>query len=286
MSKPKRSASSILNEASTAQLHAELDLGFDRSCAIWTNSNDRVRYDELDAHTFSFYMSGGLDVWRTDATPVHGWPGAVCIFPHGQSSEWLISSPLEMVHLNLPDEELRRFYSEMTDKDGRLIDIADVTYAKAGAMGEPFHRLAFAMMGGDTLMAEDAMVALMTEVFRQNDICSDQQLQIKGGLAPATRRRLVDYIEAHLDQTIRLQDLAGIAQLSEFHLQRSFKQSCGVSPNQYVAHRRIARAKEQIRAGEPLAQVSEACGFSSQAHFTRNFKYGTGLTPAAFRKTG
>lgn len=283
MSKTRRSTFSILYESSTAQKVAELDLGFGRSCAIWTNSDDHVLYDQLEGHTFSFYIRGGQGVWRMDQTPVHGWPGAVCIFPHGQSSEWLIGSPLEMVHLYMPDTELRRFYSEMFDRDGREISLADVTYSKAGALAPSFAGLANAMQQGDSIRAEEAMLDLVAGAFSQNGFSETRSSMLKGGLAPRTKRHLVEYIEAHLDEVIRLQDLANVANLSEFHLQRSFKESCGVSPHHFIAHRRIERAKEQIRSGDPLAQIAEACGFSSQSHFTRSFKAGVGVTPAGYR---
>jgi AraC family transcriptional regulator len=46
---------------------------------------------------------------------------------------------------------------------------------------------------------------------------------VRGGLAPVVRRRLADYIEAHLDRTSRLGMLAELACLSEYHLVRMFK---------------------------------------------------------------
>ncbi|WP_353744374.1 helix-turn-helix domain-containing protein [Roseovarius sp.] len=51
-----------------------------------------------------------------------------------------------------------------------------------------------------------------------------------------------------------------------------------------MAARRVERAKELIRNGEPLAQVAAACGFASQSHMTRAFRNGTGATPGAWRR--
>ena len=283
MNKPAKPVSSFLQESASACRMAGLDLGFGRSAAIWTNQDDQVRYEQLEGHTFSFYSRGGQGVWRVDGKPVHGWPGAVCIFPQGQSSEWLISTPLEMVHLYLPDEELRRAYSEMFDRDGRLLDVADVTYAPAGQLARPFQHLNAAIRSGETLRAEGAMLDLVGKVFARDRFCDIRLSQLKGGLASVVQKRVVEFIETHLDQTIRLQDLSLLAGLSEYHFQRSFKQSCGVSPHVWIAHRRIVRAKALIRANEPLSQIAACCGFSSQSHLTRSFKSGVGVTPAAYR---
>ncbi|WP_373235718.1 helix-turn-helix transcriptional regulator [Cohaesibacter celericrescens] len=283
MKKPSNSVSSFLYASPTASKTASLDLGFGRSCAVWVNQNDHVFYEQLEGHTFSFYVRGGQGVWRVDEKPVHGWPGAICIFPHGQSSEWVISQPLEMVHLYLPDQELRRMYSEWTDRDGRMLDLADITYAPAGDLAQPFAHLHRALGSTNVIGAEEAMLDLIGHVIAQDRFCEHRMARLAGGLAPAVKRRLVDYIEAHLDQSIRLRSLAQIAGLSEYHLQRSFKQSCGVSPNVWIAHRKLERAKAMIRAGGSLVQVADSCGFSSQSHFTRSFRSGMGMTPASYR---
>nr|WP_319389024.1 AraC family transcriptional regulator [uncultured Cohaesibacter sp.] len=274
----------FLRDSSSAVRHGSLDLGFGRSCAIWSNSQDHLSYDDLEGHALSFYVRDGQDVWRVDQEPKHGWPGAMCIFPQGQSSEWLVNGPLTMMHLYLPDEELRRCYSEMMDRDGRQIELAEATYVSPDDLIVPFAQLFQATNERNLLWAEEAMVELIAGVLAQKRFHGEVATPIRGGLAVLVKRRLVDYIEANLDQVIHLRDLGQIANLSEFHLQRSFKQTCGVSPNLYIAHRRVERAKGLIRAGEPLAQVADACGFSSQSHFTRSFKAGTGATPAAYRK--
>ena len=274
----------FLQDSSTAVRHGSLDLGFGRSSAIWSNEQDHVSYDELKGHAFSMYVRGGNDVWRIDQKPVRGWTGAFCIFPQGQSSEWQVNGDLTMMHLYVPDEELRRCYSEMMDREGRLIELADVTYARPEGLIVPFSRLFGETCAGNALGAEEAMVDLLAEVLAQKRFHGELVKPIKGGLSTSVKRSLQSFIEENLDQVIRLRDLAVLAGLSEFHLQRSFKQTCGVSPNLYVAHRRVERAKGLMRAGEPLVQIADACGFSSQSHFTRSFKAGTGVTPAAYRK--
>ena len=286
MSARPKPVSSFLAASPHASALRHVDLGFGRSATIWRNQDDHVTYDAPDGHTFSFYIRGGMGTRRIDAGAVHGWPGAVCVMPHGQTSEWDITDPFEFVHLYLPDGELRRVFAETFDRDARLMEMADLTYTEAPELTGPFQTLIAAMGADDPLMAEGAMADLLASVFASGRFCAPRRAGLAGGLAPHKLRQLRDFIEAHLDRTIRLQDLAELAGLSEFHLQRSFRASCGVSPHQWIAHRRIERAKDMIRAGDPLAQVAQACGYGSQSYLTRAFKAATGVTPSAYRAGG
>src|SRR5262245_54328185 len=101
------------------------------------------------------------------------------------------------------------------------------------------------------------------------------------------QRRLqavLNFIEAHLCSTITVRGLASLVNLSEFHFSRDFKAATGSSPYRYVSLRRLRRAQELLCAGErPLMEIAVACGFVSQASFTRAFSRATGLAPGQYR---
>src|SRR5207244_8166896 len=52
------------------------------------------------------------------------------------------------------------------------------------------------------------------------------------------------FVEANLERTIHLADLAGRAELSLHHFARAFKMSAGMTPRAFVEERRIERAKQ------------------------------------------
>ena len=60
-------------------------------------------------------------------------------------------------------------------------------------------------------------------------------------------RRVLDYIEAHLEQGLTLAELAGVACLSPSHFSRSVKQAVGMGPQRYTVQRRVERAKYLLR---------------------------------------
>ena len=108
--------------------------------------------------------------------------------------------------------------------------------------------------------------------------------QARGGLPPGAIRRVREYVEAHLSESMDLTELAGIAGLSVFHFARQFKQSAGVTPHHYLVQRRVERAQDMLsRTDLSLAEIALAAGFSDQSHLARHFRQMLGTTPGEFR---
>jgi AraC family transcriptional regulator len=100
-------------------------------------------------------------------------------------------------------------------------------------------------------------------------------------LRPAELRRVAERAAAGLGERLRLADLAAAADLSPFHFARAFRATVGESPHAWVMARRLERAREALRAGEPPAAVATALGFADQAHLTRAFRRRFGCTPGS-----
>lgn len=96
--------------------------------------------------------------------------------------------------------------------------------------------------------------------------------------------RVVEYLEAHLDEPVRRAELAALAGVSTFHFGRVFHAATGRTPHAFLTDRRIARARRLLADPTmPLAQVAQTCGFATQSHFTRVFHAHVGSTPGAYR---
>lgn len=108
----------------------------------------------------------------------------------------------------------------------------------------------------------------------------------QGGMTRLTVRRLEEFIEAHLDGELRLDELAAVAGLSKHHFLRTFRQTTGETPHQYVLAARIRRAKQKLVAanGSSITEIAMACGFSNSQNFATIFRKATGLTPSTFRR--
>jgi len=109
--------------------------------------------------------------------------------------------------------------------------------------------------------------------------------QIRGGLGTNRQRRIVDYIESHLDEDISLAALAAEAGLSPHHFGKAFKTTFGRPPCRYIAGRRVHKAKEMLLADHAsITEIALSLGFSSHSHFTDVFRKITGTTPSQFRR--
>lgn len=88
-------------------------------------------------------------------------------------------------------------------------------------------QLADAVAAGDVLYAESALAELYGAL-------KSKPVIVRAGLASNLMRRIDDWIEANLDQTIHLDDLAMLANLSGFHFHRMFRLSRGIAPHAWV----------------------------------------------------
>ena len=108
---------------------------------------------------------------------------------------------------------------------------------------------------------------------------------VRGGVAPAALRRVLEHVEQHFSENISSATLATIAGLSPGHFNRAFKQSTGFSPHQYVVQRRVAAATELLeKTDHSLADVALETGFAHQSHFCHVYLVATGETPGAWRR--
>src|SRR6266566_965810 len=92
------------------------------------------------------------------------------------------------------------------------------------------------------------------------------------------------FIESHLAGNLSLDEIAGVAGVSRFHMVRAFAAATGFSVMRYVRARRLTEAARALARGAPdiltLALDSE---YGSHEAFTRAFRDHFGMTPEAVR---
>jgi AraC-like DNA-binding protein len=94
--------------------------------------------------------------------------------------------------------------------------------------------------------------------------------------------RVRAYLQDHYSREISLEHLAQIAELSSFHLNRSFRQTFGMPPHAYQIQLRILKAKRLLRQELSIEKVAIETGFSSQSHFGLHFKRLVFVTPMQY----
>lgn len=94
-----------------------------------------------------------------------------------------------------------------------------------------------------------------------------------------------NYIRENFARHITLADLAKAVGYSPNYFHHVFTTVMGITPAQYLLEERIRHAKQKLLLPNlSISTIAYTCGFSSQSHFTQQFRETVGLTPAKYRR--
>lgn len=252
---------------SRAQLTRRADLSLSLQLAIWANQDDEVHYRQQGHHTLSVYLAGGQGSQLKGDAQARGEAGRFCIFPAGHESRWVV---------------------RLLDAEPRSITLVPQIYAQdaayvhwAQALGQLDWSDAQQAWQADALSAQ-----ILDRLVLQSAAPQQRQKLLRplGGLSSTARRRVLEYIEAHLanSKALSLSALAQVAALSEFHFARMFHQSMGCTVHDWVMQQRLQSVRQRLLARGPspaLSLLAAQTGFSSASHLLRSFRKQFGLTP-------
>jgi AraC-like DNA-binding protein len=97
--------------------------------------------------------------------------------------------------------------------------------------------------------------------------------------------RVIRAMYERLDEPLSLQDMADVAMLSPYHLNRVFRNITGLPPRKFLATLRIEAAKRLLLTTD--LSVTEVCfevGYNSQGTFTTLFTQFVGVSPRQLRR--
>lgn len=95
--------------------------------------------------------------------------------------------------------------------------------------------------------------------------------------------RAVEWINAHLDRTITLDEVAAAVFLSPGRLRHLFVEQTGMGLRPYVLWRRFLRVWQAIMNGRSISAAAHEGGFADAAHLTRTSRRMFGVSPSMFR---
>lgn len=94
----------------------------------------------------------------------------------------------------------------------------------------------------------------------------------------------IEYIHGHFGERITLGELAAIANLSESHFIRVFKESTGKTPKEYLLLIRLDKAKKMLQnSNMKNAEIALDCGFNNPSHFSNTFNKHFKVSPFKYR---
>jgi AraC family transcriptional regulator len=244
----------------------------------------------LDHHFAVLHLGGGKRVYRSgDGSKkiADVQPGGISVTPAGCGFVWHTEGPIDFAHLYVGPDQLDRAAIEWFDRDSASLSLRP-------AVGESDSLLSAVM---SSMLEEAAQPGFASELYLDSLFdaftirllirFSNLQLtchRARHALAPYRLRRVRDYVDSHLADSISLGSMAEVAGLSRFHFSRAFCHATGLPPAAYVARQRVDCAKRLLSESElPVADIAIQSGFSCHTSFCTAFRRATGTTPTAFR---
>nr|WP_297768605.1 AraC family transcriptional regulator [uncultured Butyrivibrio sp.] len=94
------------------------------------------------------------------------------------------------------------------------------------------------------------------------------------------------YVRSNYCNPIKVTDIADYVCINRSYLYTLFQNALGISPQQYLARYRIAKAVELLQLTSlPIESVAISCGYSDPLVFSKAFKQEKGISPSTYRKS-
>lgn len=107
--------------------------------------------------------------------------------------------------------------------------------------------------------------------------------QTKSRKFPEPIQEVFHYVEQNLEQKLYVTDIADHVHLNSIYLARLFRQYTGITVQQYIIEKRLAKASSMLRDGQSPMDVSFACGFGSYSNFSRSFTSHFKISPKQYQ---
>lgn len=97
-------------------------------------------------------------------------------------------------------------------------------------------------------------------------------------------QNLLEYMDRHIEEGLRVEDLAKRCGMSYSHFARSFKSMYGRTCKEHLELIRVEKAEEMLKFTDyTLNEIALELGYADQSHFARVFKNLKGITPGSVR---
>ncbi|XGV94688.1 MAG: helix-turn-helix domain-containing protein [Leptolyngbya sp. BL-A-14] len=202
----------------------------------------------------------------------------LAIFPAGMPHQYTTQNTAEFLAFSIDTQAFIPFISDLATLIPTLSLQVDALIL---GIGLALKAELVAGCPGGSLYETSLATALATHLLRRYSTAIPQTAI---GLSKPKLKLVLEYIDDHLSEKIRLEAIAQLLNMSQFHFCHLFKESMGVAPYQYILHQRVERAKQLLRYQTlPIIDVALECGFATQSQLTKYFNRLVGTTPKVYR---
>jgi AraC family transcriptional regulator len=212
--------------------------------------------------------------------------GQFCVVPGGSSTRWTLSQPATSLLLRLSPSLLRDTAEAMGlgAQEAALapsIHIRDPRIESIGWMMQAEDHDAYP---GGRLFADSLAAALAARLLALQSRAGAPSPEMRRALPPWRLRRVLEYVEANLEQDLTLAELAAVAGFSVSHFKALFRRAVGKPVHRFVLERRVERARTLLRDGKKsVTEVALEAGFAHPSHLARCLRRVLGVGPTQLR---
>lgn len=237
-------------------------------------------YEMIIIHT-------GFPALKIDSKDFHTWMHSAELINPGQSHSLRPNGPCRMYSPFFLEAEFINsvarsiggkgnvlFFSGGFDLPGEILHLARLFLTEADST----------LPGRDLTVGslENMLAVAMLRHFPNNQ-------RLNSDLIPKRDQHSIDrvkeFMHEHFQQNLNLDQLARVANYSNFHFIRFFKNATGKTPFDYLMDIKIEKASEMLKRKDlTVTEVCYACGFTNPSHFTTVFKRKKGVTPSKFQR--
>ncbi|MEY2884364.1 MAG: hypothetical protein RL490_2088 [Pseudomonadota bacterium] len=258
----------------------------------WAGTDAIMQQPPLDHHYLALHLGGdkrvsrrGDGALRQSEVALH----SVTLVPAGAGYLWQTEGPIEYAHLYVTPRRLDRTVREVFDREPAAVNLLPEIGWQDPLVGALLQAMLDPALDGspDARLARDSWLeALLTRLVLRATTLGAASPRARNVLAPRTLARLKAYITDNLGETVTLDNLAGVAGLSRYHLCRSFRDATGLPPHAWLTRARLDAARRLLRSSDlPVHIIAGRCGFASPNQFATSFRKAMGVTPTQYRRS-
>ena len=167
-----------------------------------------------------------------------------------------------------------------------LRDRRRITASGAGAVFDLMLRLIEERLGRDTMT--EVACWFQHPFVRDEDARQKVPVQRAGGTndgLPPKLRAAIRLFDSHIEDPIRIPDVAAAVEMLERNLERLFRRETGQSPLRYYRLIRLSKARQRVLySTDSLTEIAASVGYPRSGPMARDYQQAFGVTPQGERR--